>query len=523
MHTSRRAFLKCLGMGITALSAPSLLSCRKPSLKKPNIVLIMADDMGFSDIGCYGGEINTPHINGLAENGVRFTQFYNNGICVPTRASLLNGLYSQQVGVYQNSPVRYENSVTLAEVLKSAGYRTLMAGKWHAEEIPVKRGFDRHFGLCDGCCNYFNPGPRRPGEPEPGRKGTPGSYPRRWAVEDQEYKPYAPPNPDFYTTDAFTDYALGCLDEYGQEDRPFFLYIAYTSPHYPLHAWPEDIAKYRGKYMIGWDEIRSRRFVRQKEMGLFPEHMEMTPRDEEIPGWDDVEDKDAWDLRMSVYAAMIDRMDQNIGRILAKIRDLGKEEDTLVIFLSDNGGCAETHLSTPGIPPGPVESYRTVDPPWANASNTPFRKYKAWDYEGGICTPFIARWPSVIQKKGGFNSTTGHLIDIMTTLVEISGADYPGEYGGRKILPMEGTSLVPAFRGKETGRVKPIFWQTNRRRNKAVRDGKWKLVSRSPDDPWELYDLEKDRFETTNLSDQYPARVETMAKLWQEWADRVGI
>jgi len=347
----RREFIKLIGGSVAA--AAGALSCTACSMgrsnkpnRRPNIVLIMADDMGYSDIGCYGGEICTPNLDRLAAGGLRFTQFYNNSICVPTRASLLTGLYSQQVGVHYNTPTVMKNCVTLAEVLRSAGYRTLMTGKWHAEQIPCQRGFDRYFGLADGCCNYFNPGPRRAGEGEPGRKLTSFGYPRRWAIDDKVYLPYKPKDKNFYTTDAFTDYAIDYLQQYGREERPFFLYVAYTAPHYPLHAWGEDITRYRGKYMVGWDKLRQQRFERMVEMGLVDKRWGLSPRDEEVPKWDSVEDKDSWDLKMAVYAAMIDRMDRNIGRIIAKIRQLGKEDNTLVLFLSDNGGTDYVLLSS---------------------------------------------------------------------------------------------------------------------------------------------------------------------------------
>ncbi len=415
--------------------------------EKPNIILIMVDDMGYSDIGCYGGEIQTPNIDRLAAGGIRFTQFYNNSICVPTRASLLTGLYSQQVGVYGNSPRTYENCITLGELLQTAGYRTYMTGKWHAQQIPVERGFDRYFGLCDGCCNFFNPGPRRPGEPEPGRKLTSYGYPRRWAVDDKEYQPYVVTDENFYTTDAFTDYALQYLEEYKSEDKPFFLYLAYTAPHYPLHALPDDISKYRGKYMIGWDKLRRERFKRMKEIGVLEQDLVLPERDELVPAWNDIKDKDAWDLTMSVYAAMIDRVDQNIGRILAKIQKMDEEDNTLILFLSDNGGCAGEANYTPDIPAGPVESYRSVDPPWANASNTPFRKYKVWDHEGGICTPFIAYWPRVIKQAGKFTDQVGHIIDIMATFVDITGAAYPSSYKGRNVSTLGRQKPVTCFQG----------------------------------------------------------------------------
>ena len=517
----RRQFLttSLMGIGAMAMASAGLRCTTRP--KRPNLVLIMADDMGFSDIGCYGGEIQTPNIDGLAARGLRFTQFYNNGICVPTRASLLTGLYSQQVGVFANSPRVYENCVTLAELLKTAGYRTLMVGKWHAEGIPVKRGFDRHFGLCDGCCNFFNPGPRRPGEPEPGRKLSKGGYPRRWAVDDQEFKPYAPEDKNFYTTDAFTDYALDYLDQYGKEEEPFFLYVAYTAPHYPLHAWPDDIAKYRGKYLIGWDKLREQRYQRIQKMGLFQNPVALSPRDETVAAWDEIEDKDAWDLKMAVYAAMIDRMDQNIGRILNKIRALGKEEDTLILFLSDNGGCAEDVNHTPDIPPGPVESYRSVDKPWANASNTPFRKYKATDHEGGICTPFIAAWPKVI--KAGITDQVAHLIDIMPTFAELAGAHYPATFGDHAVLPMEGKSLVLALQGGALPEERTLFWQVNPQSYRAVRKGDWKLVAPATEESWSLYDMKNDRVEQNSLAESHSERVEELKALHHNWAQRVGI
>lgn len=527
IDVSRRQFLFWLAVGIGAVIFISFyfqLSClRETEQAKPNIVLIMADDMGFSDIGCYGGEIQTPNIDRLAEGGIRFTQFYNNSICVPTRASLLSGLYSQQVGVYANTPEVMENCVTLAELLKSAGYRTLMTGKWHAKEIPVERGFDRYFGLADGCCNFFNPGPRRPGEPEPGRKLTGYGYPRRWAIDDKVYRPYAPEDRNFYTTNAFTDYAIDYLNQYGKEDQPFFLYVAYTAPHYPLHALPEDIAKYRGKYMMGWDKLRQQRFQRMVNMGLLNGQFAMSPGDDSVPEWEKIGDKEAWDLKMAVYAAMIDRMDQNIGRIIAKIRELGKEENTLILFLSDNGGCEGEANYTPDIPPGPVESYRSVDAPWANASNTPFRKYKVWDHEGGICTPLIAYWPRVIRDTGKITDQVGHIIDFMATFSDITGARYPSVYNGRQVLPMEGKSLLPIFQGKRRKGHEALFWQSSIEGHRAARNGKWKLVSTGSDKPWKLFDLETDRVEMHDLSEKYPQIVKELKDLYHNWATKVGV
>jgi len=482
--------------------------------RRPNVVLIMADDMGYSDLGCYGGEIRTPNLDRLAAGGLRFTQFYNNAKCAPTRASLLTGLYSQQVGV-TGGPMEMRNCVTIAGALRPAGYRTLMVGKWHAAGIPVQRGFDRHFGLCDGCCNFFNPGVRRPGEGEPGKKWP--DEKRRWAIDDKVYQPYTPKDEKFYTTDAFTDYALKYLDEYRDEDKPFFLYVAYTAPHYPLHAWPEDIARYKGKYMIGWDEARRRRYARMVEMGLIDKRWEMSPRDEGSPRWADAKDKALWDLRMAVYAAMIDRMDQNIGRLMTKIRDLGKEDNTLVLFLSDNGGCAEKPCTTPDIPPGPMTSYRSVRLPWANASNTPFRKFKSWDHEGGIATPLVAYWPQVIKDGGRITHQVGHIIDVMATCIDLAGATYPSSYQGHRVLPMEGKSLLPIFQGKQRKGHDALFWHFRHRR--AVRQGKWKLLGRDGG-PWSLYDMETDRVELKDLSERHPDKVKELAGLYSAWVKR---
>ena len=506
----RRRFLRLVAGGAAGFAGASLPGrARAASGSRPNILLVMADDMGYSDIGCYGGEIQTPHLDRLAKGGIRFTQFYNNAKCGPTRASLLTGLYSQAVG-----SSNLAKGVTLGEALRPAGYRTLMTGKWHQASIPCKRGFDRYFGLADGCCNFWNPGPRRPGEPEPGRK----NFPRRWAIDLKEFRPWTPPA-KFYTTDAFTDYALGYLDQYGREGKPWLLYVAYTAPHYPLHAWPDDIARYRGKYMKGWDALRQERYRRMVRMKLIDPSWKLSPRDPRSKGWDSLSDdqKREMDLKMAVYAAMIDRMDRNIGRLLAKIKALGQEENTLVLFLADNGGCAENVNKTPKIPAGPVESYRTVDLPWANASNTPFRKFKRYDHEGGIATPLVAYWPAVIKKGGAITHQVGHIIDLMATCIDVGGAQYPKEFGGRTILPLEGKSLLPILEGKTREGHDAIFWQFSSAR--AVRQGKWKLVVDGKG-PWELYDLEADRTELHNLADKHPDKVKELAALWDAWAKR---
>jgi arylsulfatase len=482
--------------------------------QRPNIVIIMADDMGFSDLGCYGSEIATPNIDRLAAGGLRFTQFYNTARCCPTRGCLLTGLYPHQAGVghmvgkgpapaYQG--YLNDRCVTIAEVLRKGGYRTLMAGKWHVGEErphwPCDRGFDEYFGLISGASNYFRL--------DPGRKMA------------RNNEPFEPSGDRFYMTDAFADQAVKFLDKYGREPAPFFLYLAYTSPHWPLHAWPEDVAKYRGKYKSGWDALRERRHKQQIALGIVDARWPLSPRDPKAPAWADAADKDNLDLRMAVYAAQIDRMDQNIGKVLSTIGEIGAEQNTLVLFLADNGGCAEkVDRGTPGVFAGHKDSFLSYGLPWANASNTPFRLYKHWVHEGGISTPLIAYWPAVIEKRAAITREVGHLIDLMATCVDVSGVEYPATYNGKPISPMEGKSLMPIFRTGTRGGHEAIYWEHEG--NRAVREGKWKLVSRHPDE-WELYDLDADRTELNNLADKYPDRVQAMADKYKAWADRCGV
>jgi arylsulfatase A-like enzyme len=509
---TRRGFLKSAGLGLAALAAPRISAGITKPDDRPNIVIIMADDMGWSDIGCYGGEIRTPNIDALAAGGIRFTQFHNNAKCGPTRATLLTGLYSQQIHEGQMT-----RAATFGEALGQAGYRTIMAGKWHAPKLPTDRGFDRYFGLADGCCNFFNPGKQREGEPAPGRKW---SRWRRWGIENKSLSPYTPEDKDFYTTDAFTDYAIDRLDEYADEHKPFVLYMAYTAPHYPLHARPEDIARYKGKYMTGWDELRKQRYARQVKMGLFdPKTCRMSPREPRVSDWESVKDKEAWDLKMAVYAAMIDRMDQNIGRLMAKIREIGKADNTLVLFLSDNGACAEVIHKGSDPNPGPMAGYHTVDPPWANASNTPFRKYKATDYEGGACTPLVAYWPRVIKKGGRITDQIGHIIDIVPTCLDVAGADLPKTVLGQDVLKPEGTSLLPILLGKSRLPDRDIYCAYAGYR--AVWRGKWKLLwPRGRDSKWELYDMSEDRTELSNVADKHPDVVKELSEAHEAWTRR---
>ncbi len=491
---SRREFLRTVGIGaaLAAGGVAALGQRRAEAGSKPNIVLIMVDDMGFSDLGCYGGEVETPHLDGLAARGMRFTQFYNTAKCSPSRATLLTGCYHREVG-----EKRLDSCMTLAQAMRRAGYTTLMTGKWHLSSTPVQKGFDRYFGHLSGATNFFR-----------------GDNTFRL---DEE--PFKVPEKGFYTTDANTDYAMRFLDEAAGKKKPFFLYIAYNAPHYPLQAWPDDIAKYRGRYMKGWDALRTARYKRQLEMGLIKPQWKLTPRDKDVRPWTALseEEKRKEDLTMAVYAAMIDRVDQNIGRLLAKSKSLGIADNTLVLFLSDNGGCPFQRTRTPDIPPGPANSYWTYHKGWAQVSNTPFRLYKQNQHEGGIATPLIAHWPAVIRP-GSVTDQPGHLIDIMATLLDVTGTRYPDTLDGRELRPLRGKSLLPVFQGKQRQPHTELFFEFAK--YKALRAGKWKIAWQKG--PWELYDMDADRTELNNLADTMPEKVAALAKRHEAWLDELG-
>lgn len=475
----------------------------------PNIILILADDLGYSDIGCFGSEISTPNLDRLAENGIRFTQFYNTSKCFPSRASLLTGAYAQQVGMI-SGPGEITNGITLGEMFRMAGYRTLWSGKHHGTENPVTRGFDRYYGLRDGASNHFNPGLQREGEGKPAQKRNN----RAWCIDEQLYQPYTPESSDFYTTDYFTNYALDWLDEYKNEDKPFFLYLAYTAPHDPLMAWPEDIAKYEGKYMEGYEEVRRKRFERQKEMNLFGNKYQLP--ESQHRKWEALseEEKREEDRKMAVYAAMIDRMDQNIGRVIQKIKALGEEENTLILFASDNGASAEVvHLEGSGAI-GAMTRWTSLGPDWANVSNTPLRYFKNYSYEGGIRTPLIAYWPAGIAGKGRISHAPLHFIDFMSTFAEIAGVSYPESYHNEPIMPLQGISFLPVFKGEQLERNAPLYWQWSK--GKAIREGDWKLVSWNGD--WELYDLKEDPTERHDLKGEFPEKTKELTESYNIWA-----
>ena len=516
--TTRRDFIRAMGFGALSLKTSLSYSAdysNKPD--RPNILLILADDMGWSDLGCYGGEIETPNLNRLAKNGVRFGRFHNTAKCFPSRACLLTGLYAQQNGM-DKQPGAFRNSATLGDVLRSAGYRTLASGKHHSTQNLFDMGFDRYFGLRDGACNYFNPGEQRPGEPVPGDKHPPGGKKRAWCIDDKTFIPYTPKEKDFYTTDYFTKYALNYLEEYKNENKPFFLYLAYNAPHDPLQAWPDDIKKYENRYLDGWEHLRETRYKRQQKMGIVDNSM---PLSEPVyMMWGDLSEaqRKTEARKMAVYAAMIDRMDQNIGKVLAKLETLGELENTLIIFASDNGCSAEVPI--PKNSRGEIGSltcWSSLGRNWANASNTPYRYFKNDSYEGGICTPLITYWPKGIKNGGRITDYNGHFIDIMATIIDITGAKYPLELRGDRVVPYEGESLVPVFNGTERPRQKPLFWQW--KNGKAVMKDNWKLVSRKQDgkDNWELFDMETDKTETSDLSAKHPEVVAELKSLHEDW------
>ena len=501
----------------------------KKMTEQPNIVVIMADDLGFSDLGCFGGEIDTPNLDQLAAEGQRFTQFYTNAKCSPSRAALLTGLYAEQVTEKADGGTLHaRNNITIAEMLKLAGYRTMAAGKWHLgeskERRPIARGFDRYWGLLSGCSNYFNPGNRRPNEPEPGRKNNNDLRP--WCDQDRVMHPFNPKNQNFYTTDAITDHAIEFLEEHSSDEKPFFLYIPHCAPHFPLQAWPKDIKKYRDRYSVGWSDIRQNRYFKLLELGLIDLRWGLPAADERANlSYENLGDHAV--ETMAVYAAMVDRLDQAIGRILDKLSELNKKENTLVLFLSDNGGCAEEIHCSPDIPPGTIDSYQTVGAAWANVSNTPFRLFKDFDHEGGISTPLIASWPARI-KKAELVHNVAHIIDFMPTFAELADIDVPTEYNDRPLLPLTGKSLVPLFDGQDLDvSDRELFWLIGGA--KAMRKGSWKIVTQGPKriqagipieegyKAWELYDMQNDRCELHNLASRYPEKVESMANSWEKW------
>jgi arylsulfatase len=552
-----------LGLALLATIAARFSLSAATTAQRPNILVILSDDVGFSDIGCYGGEIQTPHLDALARDGLRFTQFYNTARCCPTRASLLTGLHPHQAGVGHMMEDRghagyrgqlNRQSVTLAEALKPAGYRSYAVGKWHVtpgqgpkvlaetNNWPLQRGFDRFYGTIHGAGSYFDPSSLV----RDNRLIT--------VANDPDYRPAT-----FYYTDAIAEHAVRFLRDHARarKDQPFLLYTAFTAAHWPLHAKESDIAKYKGRYDAGYEPIRAARRTKLRALGLLDDRWAPVPPAE---SWDKVANKAFESRCMEVYAAQIDSLDQGIGRIVAELKAQGQFDNTLILYLQDNGACAEgngrgnkptARADQPSLPPmspdeqqfgsqpkqtrdgypvrqgigvlpGGPDTYIAYGRGWANVSSTPFREYKHWTHEGGIATPLIAHWPAgmAASRKGKLETQPGQLVDIMATCVDLAGATYPAQFAGETIQPMEGASLRPAFRGEPLQRTRPLVWEHEG--NRAIRDGRWKLVAKE-NQPWELYDLDVDRSESHDLAAQHPDRVQRMTADWDAWAARAHV
>lgn len=508
-------------------------SKEKPDSNLPNIILILADDMGFSDIGCYGSEINTPNLDKLASEGVRFSSMYNNARCCPSRAALLTGLYPHQAGVGEMTDTDLpipeyqgflnDESVTIADVLGKAGYRTYMSGKWHVGEEPGHRpldnGFDECFAFLNGASSYFDFKPYRSKLWPPGNELT--------VVRNNE--PVSMEGKEFYATDLYTNEAIRFINKH-PADKPFFLYLPYTAPHWPLHALPEDIAKYDGRYDEGWSAIRKKRYDRLLQLGLINETTALSEKYKPDRNWKDLtaEEKEYETRLMEVYAAMIDRMDQNVGRVLKTLENKGELENTVVLFLSDNGGCAARGLTGGkyGNPrfdsnalPGTPKSFTGYGKNWANVSNTPFREFKSDIHEGGIATPFIAWYPKKFPA-GKINHTISHIVDVMPTLAELAGTTYPKEFEGHQIKPAEGKSLVSVITEMKTLENQTYYFEHLGKC--GIISGDWKIV-RFRNEPWELYNLKQDRSETNNLSTEYPEKLNELAEKYEAWASQNNI
>lgn len=506
---------------VASISRFNLLYAQQKT--RPNIIVILSDDMGYSDIGCFGSEIATPNLDKLAENGIRMSQFYNNARCCPTRASLLTGLYPHMAGIgwmtgtnmnlpgYQGE--LNDHCLTIAQVLKPAGYDTYALGKWHVaanlkddgpkQNWPLQRGFDQYFGIIPGAANYFNP------------KGL--------TVGNTNIKA----DKNFYLTDAISDTSAKYIRQQALKKvkNPFFMYVAYTAAHWPLQAKQKDIKKYEDRYLTGWDNLRKERYAKQQASGLIDKSVGLNDRDAVVPAWKDIPESDRklWAKRMAVYAAQIDCMDQGIGRIIKTLKENNLYDNTIIIYLADNGACAEFMSRNQGSIEelGTGKSYESYRINWANASNTPFKLYKHWVHEGGISTPCIISWPKHITNPGSINNTPTSIIDFMPTFMELSGAKYPSVFNGQKINPLPGRSFLPLLKAIDLP-DRSIFWEHEA--NRAVRTKEWKLVSKGTTikpytGPWELYNMVNDRAEINNLAVKYPERVKEMAAMWNKWAE----
>ena len=502
-------FIFCIYLGfLSACSSDTI----QTSVNRPNIIILLADDMGYSDLGCMGSEMETPNLDRLASAGVLMTHFYTTSRCCPSRASLMTGQYAHRVGMghmnYDWDLPSYRGfltngSVTIPEVLKGAGYQTLMTGKWHIGDErpnwPLDRGFDRFYGIPAGGGVYFWP---------------PVGLERPVFLDEKQIEPDA----DWYSTDAFTDYAITFIKDANEAQVPFFLYTAYIAPHFPLQAWEEDIQKYQGKYDDGFEKIQQARFEKQQQLGVLPTGLMLPPPD--YDDWSHVQNPKHQARMMEVYAAMVDRLDQNVGKLIQVLENEGILDNTLILFFSDNGGCPNARNDTPEIEPGNRNSFVAYGKSWANVSNTPYRLYKAMEHEGGLLTPLIAHWPEGLNQPGLITHEPAHIIDIMAICLEVTGADYPQEFRGEAVPEMVGLSFLPQLQGESAPPDRWLFWEHEG--NKAVRRGSWKLVKRHKQE-WELYDLSKDPTELNNHSTLHPDKMAEMTAAYESWANAHGI
>ncbi len=482
----KRPLISFLTLSIASLVAPWLQSADE----RPNILLMMVDDLGFADFGCYGSEIETPHIDSLAQEGLRFTQFYNTAKCHSSRICLLTGLYTWQAG---NQAL--DRSITIAEALRDAGYATSMTGKWHLDDQPTDHGFGQYFGHLSGSTDFF--------------VGD-----ETFRLNGKEWNEF---DPDFYLTDANVDYAMDFIDESVATGKPFFHYIAFNAPHYPLQAPKEDIEKYLGRYDVGWDEIRKERFQKQKRLGIFPNDMELPPLPGHMEAWNELspEIKEMESFRMAIFAAMVDRVDQSIGRMLEFLEERGLRDNTLIILCSDNGACPFERSRGTDIPPWKADSYYLYDASWATVGNTPLRHFKQTQHEGGISSPLIVNWPGKVENEGSLDRSQGHLIDIMATCLDVTGASYPKKRHGEKIVPLQGKSLLPLIQGKPREGHDWLYFQFGNCR--AIREGDWKAVSFYGHN-WELYNIAEDRAEMNDLAQSNPEKLKALTVLWHQVA-----
>ncbi len=462
--------------------------------ERPNIVLMMVDDLGFSDFGCYGSEIETPNVDALAAGGVRMNQFYNTAKCHSSRICLLTGKYTFQAG---NEAM--DKALTVAEVMRHNGYFTAMAGKWHLKQEPTDRGFQRYWGHLSGATNFFT------GDDT-------------FRLNGEKWSDFGD---DFYTTDANVDYAIRFIDEALETEKPFFQYIAFNAPHYPLQAKKEDVLKYKGRYALGWDKLRARRYAKQVELGIIDSKHKLSPRPDYIPSWEKLtEDERAWEeARMEVFAAMVDCVDQNIGRLVSHLKQKGVYDNTLILLCSDNGACPFERTRGKDLRPWDPKSYWCYDVGWAHAGNTPFRWYKQNQHEGGISSPLIAHWPKGLSARSGFISDQpGHLIDLLATCMDAAGAEYPAEFDGKPTTPIQGKSLLPILNGKQRDGHEWLYFQFAD--NRAIRRGDWKAVS-ARGGKWELYNLAEDRTELNDLATGKPELLSELRELWHHVAETV--